>query len=222
MTDRLVLVSHALCPYVQRAAVVLLEKGVPFERRNVDLAHKPEWFVKLSPTGKVPLLLVGAAVLFESIPICEYLDETRGEPLHPRDPLERARHRAWMDVAGTLLSTSWGLYTTPDPAVVETKRQESAAKMRTLEAALGDGPFFAGERFSLVDAVFAPSFRYFDLFEARGLAPTAADLPKVSRWRAALAARPSVIQAVAPDWGDALLAWAQGRGAALPTLLGRG
>jgi glutathione S-transferase len=215
-----VLVSHALCPYVQRATIVLLEKGVAFERRDVDLANKPDWFVKLSPTGKVPLLLVGDAVLFESIPICEYLDETRGEPLHPRDPLEKARHRAWMDVATALLSTSWGLYTSPDPAVVEAKRQEAAAKMHTLETALRAGPFFAGERFTLLDAVFAPSFRYFDVFEARGLAPTAADLPKVARWRAALAARPSVAQAVAADWGDQVVAWAAGRGAALARMLG--
>jgi len=219
MSDPLVLVSHALCPYVQRAAIVLLEKGVPFERRNIDLTNKPEWFLKLSPTGKVPLLLAGDTVLFESIPICEYLDETRGEPLHPRDPLEKARHRAWMDVATSLLSVSWALYTSPDPAVVATKREEAHAKMRVLEAALGEAPYFAGGRFSLLDAVFAPSFRYFDTFEARGLAPTAADLPKVARWRAALAARPAVAQAVAPDWGDQIVASSKERGAALPALL---
>ncbi|MCV4777127.1 glutathione S-transferase N-terminal domain-containing protein, partial [Escherichia coli] len=47
----LVLVSHALCPYVQRAAIVLAEKGVPFERRDIDLANKPSWFLKVSPLG---------------------------------------------------------------------------------------------------------------------------------------------------------------------------
>ena len=45
MTEKLVLVSHHLCPYVQRAAISLTEKGVPFERRNVDLANKPDWFL---------------------------------------------------------------------------------------------------------------------------------------------------------------------------------
>ena len=52
------LVSHALCPYVQRAAIVLLEKGVPFTRVDVDLAQRPAWFVALSPLGRTPLLLV--------------------------------------------------------------------------------------------------------------------------------------------------------------------
>ena len=49
MSAPLVLVSHALCPYVQRAAIVLREKGVPFERRDIDLANKPDWFLRISP-----------------------------------------------------------------------------------------------------------------------------------------------------------------------------
>src|SRR5689334_15487891 len=70
----LVLVSHPLCPYVQRAAIVLLEKGVPFERRDVDLARKPAWFLDISPLGKTPVLLAGGEAIFESAVICEYLD----------------------------------------------------------------------------------------------------------------------------------------------------
>jgi glutathione S-transferase len=73
---RLELVSHALCPYVQRAVIALTEKGIPFTRTVVDLADKPDWFTALSPLGKVPLLKVDGAVLFESAVICDYLDET--------------------------------------------------------------------------------------------------------------------------------------------------
>ncbi len=40
------LISFALCPYVQRAAILLAEKGVEFERINIDLANKPDWFLK--------------------------------------------------------------------------------------------------------------------------------------------------------------------------------
>ena len=56
--SQLTLVSHHLCPYVQRAAIALLEKGVPFERVMVDLSDKPAWFSAISPLGKVPLLQV--------------------------------------------------------------------------------------------------------------------------------------------------------------------
>ena len=83
MTAPLTLVSFELCPYVQRAAIVLAEKDVPFERINVDLANKPDWFKAISPTGKVPLLKVGDEVLFESSAIVEYLEETHPKPLHP-------------------------------------------------------------------------------------------------------------------------------------------
>ena len=51
-------ISHKLCPYVQRAVIALNEKGVPFERIDIDLANKPDWFLKISPLGKVPVLLV--------------------------------------------------------------------------------------------------------------------------------------------------------------------
>src|ERR1043166_2786147 len=92
-TARLVLVSHHLCPYVQRAAIALHEKSVAFERVYIDLAAKPDWFLAESPLGKTPLLKVDGAVVFESAVICEYLEDTVAPALHPADPLERARHR---------------------------------------------------------------------------------------------------------------------------------
>lgn len=98
-TSALSLISHPLCPYVQRAAIVLLEKGIPFDRINVDLSAKPAWFLAMSPTSKVPLLQIHGGdgshqVLFESMAICEYLDETqRGAPLHPSDPGTRSTPR---------------------------------------------------------------------------------------------------------------------------------
>jgi len=60
------LVSFKTCPFVQRAAIVLLEKAVPFEITYIDQTKKPDWFVKISPLGKVPLLKVNDTVLFES------------------------------------------------------------------------------------------------------------------------------------------------------------
>ncbi|MGH1557669.1 glutathione S-transferase family protein [Caulobacter segnis] len=102
-----------LCPFVQRAAIVLLEKDVPFERINVDLSAKPDWFLALSPTGKVPLLQVRQAggeeaVLFESMVICEYLEETQGgAPMYLQDALARARQRAWIEFATQTLADAW-------------------------------------------------------------------------------------------------------------------
>src|SRR5687768_16715354 len=108
------LVSHALCPYVQRAAIVLAEKRVPFERVTIDLADKPAWFTAVSPMGKVPLLRVGDAVLFESAAICEYLEDTTAPALHPADPVERARHRAWMEFGSNVLNLIAAFYGAAD------------------------------------------------------------------------------------------------------------
>jgi glutathione S-transferase len=125
---RLTLVSHLLCPYVQRAASALREKGVPFERVVIDLVDKPDWFVKISPLGKVPLLRVprpegGESILFESNVICEYIEETQPGPrLHPEDALQRAEHRAWMEFGSAILSDLWGYETTRDAEVFDQKR----------------------------------------------------------------------------------------------------
>ncbi|MEQ1953907.1 glutathione S-transferase family protein [Mesorhizobium sp. CN2-181] len=206
----LTLVSHHLCPYVQRAAIALAEKGVAFERVYIDLAAKPDWFMALSPLGKVPLLLVrngdgSEDVLFESAVICEYLEETQaGARLHPTDPLARARHRGWIEFGSSILGDLWGLETSKESAGYEAKRAALVEKFARVEAELGDGPFFSGDDFSLVDAVFAPIFRYFDVFEEIGMPTLFRDMPKVTRWRAALAERPSVIHAVEPDYPDRL------------------
>jgi glutathione S-transferase len=93
MAASLRLISHRLCPYVQRAVIALTEKGVAFERVDIDLANKPEWFLAISPLGKTPVLMVGERVIFESAVILEYLEETQAKPLHPADPLSRGAPR---------------------------------------------------------------------------------------------------------------------------------
>ncbi|NEU99436.1 glutathione S-transferase family protein [Bradyrhizobium uaiense] len=210
------LISHKLCPYVQRAVIALHEKGVPFERIDIDLANKPDWFLKISPLGKVPVLVVTGddgkeVALFESNVICEYIEETQaGAKLHPQDPLTRAEHRAWMEFGSAILGDLWGLETATDAAAFESKRQAVAAKFARVEAALGAGPFFAGEKFSLVDAVFAPIFRYFDLFDQLTDLAVFTHTPKLRAWRSALAQRPSIRSAVSPDYPALLHAFLVG------------
>ncbi len=210
------LISHKLCPYVQRAVIALQEKGVPFERIDIDLANKPDCFLKISPLGKVPVLVVtrddGKEVaLFESNVICEYIEETQaGAKLHPQDALTRAEHRAWMEFGSAILGDLWGLETATDAAAFESKRQAVAAKFARVEAALGAGPFFAGDKFSLVDAVFAPIFRYFDLFDQLTDLAVFSHTPKLRAWRSALAQRPSVRSAVSPDYPALLHAFLVG------------
>ena len=222
--SKLRLISFALCPYVQRAAITLLEKGVEFHREDIDLANKPDWFLKLSPLGKVPVLVVEQdgqeTVLFESAVIAEYLEEVLEPRLHPADPLEKARHRAWIEFASATLADIYGLYT-GDEATFVAKSKAIGDKFKRLETIVGEGPYFAGDRFGLVDAAFAPVFRYFETFDGiLGDSPFDSR-PKLAGWRAALSQRPSVVGAVASDYGPELLRYVKEKGGHMARILER-
>jgi glutathione S-transferase len=221
---RLDLVSFVLCPYVQRAAIVLAEKGAPFTRTDIDLARKPDWFAAISPTGKVPLLRVDDRhVLFESAAISEYLDETIAPRLLPEDALQRARHRAFVEFASGTLADIAALYAAPDADGYAAKRQALRARLARMEAELDpSGPFFAGAAFGLVDAAFAPAFRYFDVIDPAIGEDSFDRLPRVAAWRAALAARPSVRSAVVPDFTARLAAFLRGKASHLAALIAAG
>jgi glutathione S-transferase len=214
-TARLTLASHALCPYVQRAAIVLAEKGVAFERREVDLSNKPAWFLAVSPLGKTPVLLVDDVPLFESAVICEYLDETLAPRLHPADALLRARERAWVEFGSAVLNLIARFYNAADETALLAARDALVERFVQIEARLNEDPWFAGERFGLVDAAFGPVFRYFDVFERCADFGFFEATPRVRAWRAALAARPSVRDAAAPDYPERLAAFLRARGSAL-------
>jgi glutathione S-transferase len=200
MTTKLKLISHKLCPYVQRAVIALTEKGVPFERIDIDLAKKPDWFLAVSPLGKTPVLQVGGRAIFESAVILEYLEETQQRPLHPADPLTRAEHRAWIEFGSAVLSDIAGFYAAGDEAAFKAKTIQLNERFARLEARVTAAPWFDGEHFALVDAVFGPVFRYFDVFDEIADFAILVDKPKLKRWRDSLAQRPSVRAAVSPDY----------------------
>jgi glutathione S-transferase len=200
------LISHPLCPFVQRAAIVLLEKQVPFNRMDVDLSNKAPWFLEISPTGKVPLLKIQADngandVLFESVAICEYLQETQlGASLYPDNPIIRAKHRAWIEFGSATLGDAWGYLNAQDHNTANLKAIAFKEKLAQLEKNLEDGPYFGGEAFGMVDAVFAPIFRYFDILEKDIEIALFEDFSKINSWRKSLSKRASVVAAVSSDY----------------------
>jgi len=217
--SKLMLISHHLCPYVQRALISLTEKEVAFERVDVDLSNKPDWFTAISPLGKTPVLKVGDRTIFESAVILEYLEETQPSPLHPADPLTRAEHRAWIEFGSSVLNDIWGFYTAPNSAAFEVKANVLAGKFAQIERRLSRGPYFDGAHFSLVDAAFGPVFRYFDVFDQIADFGVLVDKPKVNAWRTKLAARPSVKSAVAKDYEQRLWSFLQTRKSHLSGLM---
>jgi glutathione S-transferase len=221
MAAPLKLISHKLCPYVQRAVIALAEKGVSFERIDIDLANKPDWFLAISPLGKTPVLQVGDAAIFESAVILEYLEETQPRPLHPADPLKRAEHRGWIEFGSAVLGDIAGFYSAPDEAAFKARASQLEQRFARLEARVAASPWFDGESFSLVDAVLGPVFRYFDVFDEIADFGILSGKPKLSQWRKALAARPSVRSAVSADYPGLLRAFIERRNSWLSGLQAR-
>lgn len=200
----LTLISHKLCPYVQRARIVLAEKQIPHTIEFIDLGNKPPWFDEVSPLGKVPVLLVDGKPVFESSVIAEYLDEVSPGSLLPDEPLSRARARGWVEFASATLANIARLYRAPDESSFDSATCDLRDRFAAVELQVGDLWFF-GDKFTLVDAAFGPVFRYFEVIERFGDFGLFDSTPNVYAWRAALSHRASVRDAVVPDYAERLL-----------------
>ena len=219
------LISFNLCPYVQRSVITLLEKDVPYDVEYIDLSAKPDWFLKISPFGKVPVLLVGDTVLFESAVINEYLEETTGGGMHPEDALGRAHNRAWIELASALGGDSYGIMAGKTEEDVQKSLARTRDKLGKLAVQV-KGPYFGGEAFRLVDAAFAPMMQR--LVWSEQIAPELdifAGQPKVRAYADALLARDSVRRSTVPDIEAIFREYLKGRGSPTrdvePSWLGR-
>ena len=191
------LCSFKTCPWVQRAAIVLRAKQIPYDITYIDRDKRPDWFLAVSPHSKVPVLLIdGKEALFESNAIAEYLDETVPPQLHPADPIARARNRAWTDYVPTLASSvSNTMY-----ADSESEFAQRAVKMEApfgkLEDALAKrgnaGPYFNGDKLSLVDAAYAPFLQRYTFMDRLRPLGIIEKFPRLAAWREALNAAPAV------------------------------
>jgi glutathione S-transferase len=224
------LISFELCPFVQRATITLEEKAIPYAIEYVDLTAKPAWFLELSPTGKVPLLLVaddtgGQTVLFESVWINEYLDEVTPGRLSPSDPLQKAQQRAMTEFSSLAMHDTWRLMVTEDRTEFDEHRHELHSKLRHFEKNV-IGPFYAGETFSLVDAATIPLLiRVGWMEEIMPEIELFAGLAKVRAWHDAALVRPSVQRSAVPDVRELFRDYVRGKrgtgGNVAPGVLGQ-
>ncbi|MDF3819018.1 glutathione S-transferase family protein [Leptospira sp. 96542] len=198
------LISFKLCPYVQRSVINLLEKNFDHEIKYIDLANKPDWFLKISPLGRVPALQVGEEVIFESAVINEYLDEVATPSLHPKDPLQKAKHRAWTEFASSLLVDNYVWTMSKDKAESDKRAEDITKKLGQLETILPtpkDGVlFFSGDTFHLVDTAYAPFFMRMDFLAKKNPSlDLIRSFPKIKVWSDTLLSRPSVKNSVLPE-----------------------
>ena len=182
---------------------MLSEKNIPFEVVEIDLKNKPDWFLKLSPYGKVPVLEHGGKVFYESSVINEYLEDAFPEKaMLPTDPGERARGRFWIDFCNKKIQPNVAGILKAQPEALQGKISELEDALDRLEAHLaeneGPAPFFFGETFSLVDATFYPSFERFSVLpDLRGYT-VPQRYTRIQRWKTHMASHPSVVSQSIP------------------------
>ncbi len=182
-------------------------KRVEFDVTYINLLDKPDWFLKISPHGKVPVLVVGDEPLYESNAIAEFLDEMVPPRLHPEDPVKRARNRAWTDFTPDFAKALMGIYYTKTPEAMEEGLAQAPRRVARLEEAIerergNDGPFFNGDTLCLVDAAYAPFFQRF-AFAERYLATGFLDaFPLVKAWSDALLSEELVTGSVVSHFED--------------------
>jgi glutathione S-transferase len=185
--------------------IVLRTKEVDFDVTYINLQEKPDWFLKISPHGKVPVLNVDGQPLFESNAIAEYLDEVVEPRLHPEDPIKRARNRAWTDFVPDFSKGLSAAYRRETLAEMEAGREDALKVLGKLEEAIktergNDGPFFNGDKISLVDAAYAPFFQRFMIAEEKLKTGLLDGFPLVKAWCGALLASELVTGSVADSF----------------------
>ena len=200
------LISFKTCPFVQRAAITLNYKNVEHHITFIDLADPPDWFLEISPLGKVPVLKVNGEILFESAVINEYLDDITGGELQPGDSLARAKNRAWIEVASNMLGNNYMMKTSTDKERFEKYRDQLVSQLHRVEKRLGEGPWFNGEKFSLADTAFAPLFAHHAVANSRFSLVDPVSMPKVTAWSKRLLALPAVKNSVVAEFDQLYLA----------------
>jgi len=185
--------------------IVLRAKSVEFEVTYIDLRNKPDWFLKISPHGKVPVLAVDEQPLFESAAIAEYLDETVPPRLHPEDPIRRARHRAWNDFVPDFSRGLSEVTGARDERSMMEGFEAAEQRLSRLEEAIAaergkSGPYFSGKSLCLVDASYAPFLMRFSLVESIIHSGLLDKFPLIEGWCDALLDHDAVKRSVAPEF----------------------
>ena len=157
----MVLYSGTTCPFSQRCRLVLFEKGMDFEIRDVDLFNKPEDISTMNPYGQVPILVERELILYESNIINEYIDERFPHPqLMPADPLQRARARLMLfnfeKELFVHVHTLENDKSSSSAKIQDKARAEIRDRLTQLAPLFIKNKYMLGDEFSMLDVAIAP------------------------------------------------------------------
>lgn len=194
------LVSFKLCPFVQRVAIALNQKGIAYDIEYIELSNPPKWFLDLSPLKKVPLLQVEDRAIFDSTAINEYIEDAYPNKLHPRDLVSRAIHRSWIEQSNQCTWSAFHLSVKNTEEQFNTVLDDLFEQFDKLERAIEGLPFFDGTEFSLVDVSYAPLLqRLHFLSEIKPDVLDSRRHPKIVAWKDTLLGHEAVNNSCVPN-----------------------
>jgi RNA polymerase-associated protein len=191
----MILYSGTSCPFSQRCRIVLHEKGMDFEIKDIDLHEKPELIAAMNPYNQVPVLVERDLTLYESNIINEYIDERFPHPqLMPADPVMRARARLMLynmerDLFSLLPDINRGAQ-----KVAEKARGVVRDSLTQIAPMLAKQKHLLGDEYSMLDVALAPLLWRLDYLGIQ-LPKQAAPLLKYAE---RIFSRPAFIDALTP------------------------
>ncbi|EJC98963.1 glutathione-S-transferase [Fomitiporia mediterranea MF3/22] len=170
--EEVVFYSGWFCPYVQRTWIALEEKGIPYQYKEVNPYKKEKHFLDINPKGLVPALEYRGKALYESLILCEFLEDLypNNPPyLLPHDPYDRAFVRIWVDhISKRVIPAFMRLLQSQEREKQDEARKDLYEGLRQLSEKC-KGPYFLGAELSLVDVAIAPwVVREYVITENRG------------------------------------------------------
>ena len=204
------LISFNLCPFVQRSVITLKKKGIDFKITYIDLADKPDWFLAISPLGKVPVVKYGNDVLFESAVINEFIDEITPNQIMPLDPLQKAKDRGWIEFSSQIIMNQYMLSVAKNADDFESQKLALVDKLTRLESTIQQGGFFNGAEFSLIDAAVAPMFTRLDIIKRHFEHDLLINLPNLQKLADNLVSQSYVKASVIEDFEDVFVQYLKG------------
>ncbi|MDD4880963.1 MAG: glutathione S-transferase N-terminal domain-containing protein [Gallionellaceae bacterium] len=191
----MILYSGTACPFSHRCRIVLFEKGMDFEIKDVDLQEKPEDIAVMNPYNQVPILVERDLTLYESNIINEYIDERFPHPqLMPADPVMRARTRLFLFNIERDLFSHLPDIVNGSGKVAEKARAIVRDNLTQIAPIFAKQKYMLGEDYSMLDVAVAPLLWRLDHYGIV-LPKQAAPLLKYSE---RIFSRPAFIAALTP------------------------
>ncbi len=190
---------------MQRTIAIAEVKGINYEIQYISLKDKPEWFLKESPHGQVPILMTKQGTLFESNAISEYLDEAYPQKkLYPEDPFQKAIHRAWIESAVKHYLIQCSTQRSGDKDTLLERKAKLDKLFEKISKVLGNSsPYFLGNSLGMVDIAWFVLLHRTEIIQKYTGFDFLHSYEKLKEWRTSLLTVPALLRSISNDFEEA-------------------